>query len=230
MTTLENAPGTWLGPGDEVTYSILLQGNNSDDFASVSVFGMIPENVTLLEESITVAEGGVYTVTGDGGPGSTIEWTWTEGLAKDVSSSVSYRVRRLPPPTPAIPPSLSIDKLGPATATSGQLITYTLTVTNNLPIGFNNVVIRDRIPTGATYVSGGDGPPDNDVVTWSLPSIAPDATVQLQFAVRAARTIVNSDYSVSADNTTVFKGNRVVITRHRQHAAATGWGWCRDHQ
>ncbi len=83
---------------------------------------------------------------------------------------------------------------------------------NNLPIPHEDVRILDRVPTGATYVSGGDAPPEDDIVRWTLPVLGPDATAEVQFTVKAATTLVNSEYSVRSNLTTAFRGTRVVVT------------------
>ncbi len=57
-------------------------------------------------------------------------------------------------------PSLStfdliIHKTGPSQVFVGQPISYTLTLTNNQNITFNNLYISDTLPLGAYYLSGG---------------------------------------------------------------------------
>ncbi len=48
---------------------------------------------------------------------------------------------------------LSITKTGtPATVTRGNNVTYTINATNNGPSAVNNVVVRDTMPAGVTYV------------------------------------------------------------------------------
>ena len=49
---------------------------------------------------------------------------------------------------------LEIGKIGPATAAAGELITYTLVVTNNGPSTARGVDAKDILPAGLTFVSG----------------------------------------------------------------------------
>ncbi|OUC07147.1 hypothetical protein RY27_16660, partial [Litorilinea aerophila] len=49
---------------------------------------------------------------------------------------------------------LALNKTGPITATAGQLITYTLVLTNNGPSTSRDVDVKDFLPAGLTFVEG----------------------------------------------------------------------------
>ena len=110
------------------------------------------------------------------------------------------------------PPSLTIGKTGPIAAMVGDLITYTLTVTNDGQLPATNLAITDSIPAGANYVSGGTRV--NNVVSWTAASLAVSSSTSVQFAVTApvAGTIVNSDYHVVADTGYSAVGSMAVAT------------------
>jgi serine protease AprX len=104
--------------------------------------------------------------------------------------------------------SLAIDKAAlPELVDVGDLITYTLTVTNqNTFSATTNLVLQDALPENTAYVSSdGEFSAGTSVVTWTLPSLASGATWTAQLTVRvlpsAHGTIVNTDYSVRSAET-----------------------------
>ncbi|MCB9159695.1 MAG: DUF11 domain-containing protein [Caldilineaceae bacterium] len=208
VVQLKQNPNTWVAPGERVTYEIAYAGNRSDDLSDLTITGIVPDNVELVPGSVTAAGGSAIDISGTQ-PGSEIVWSWAD-MPANASGSVSYQVRRPIAPTPPVPLALSISKAGPETATANQEITYTLTVTNNAPVAITSVLIRDRVPTGATYLRGGsevDG-----VVRWPIAELAPFSTTSVNFVVTAQSTIINSDYDVTADNGVQVKGRRTVVT------------------
>jgi uncharacterized repeat protein (TIGR01451 family) len=112
-------------------------------------------------------------------------------------------------------PVLSITKSGPTVVGPGELITYTLTVTNSGITTATNVVITDAIPAGATYVSGGTPMPGN-VVSWTGLDLAANGGVaQVTFAVTATQGIANADYRVSSAEGVSAVGSVTVFTNWR---------------
>ncbi len=74
---------------------------------------------------------------------------------------------------------LAVDKVGPATATAGTDITYTLTVANNGPGDATNATVTDTMPTGTSFVSldSPANPPSTNsvagnVLTINFPTLA----------------------------------------------------------
>src|SRR6202011_5891026 len=53
----------------------------------------------------------------------------------------------------AAPADLAVVKTGPATATAGTVISYTINVTNNGPNPAINASLTDTLPAGTTFVS-----------------------------------------------------------------------------
>jgi uncharacterized repeat protein (TIGR01451 family) len=108
-------------------------------------------------------------------------------------------------------PILGVTKTGPAAAQAGELIHYILTVTNQGITPATNVVVTDRVPSGAVYVSGGTL--SGGVVTWTVDELAPNGgSAQLSFAVTAAGTIVNHEYGSSCAGCIPAQGKVKIVT------------------
>ena len=204
--TLQNSPAQWVAPGDEILYTIDYSNHGDQTAADVHIHGRVPSGTELIADSIpaTVETTGVAA-------GSVIDWEVGQ-LPAGAGGRLTYRVRRAAAPTPPVPLALAIDKVGPATAEAGAPIAYTLTISNLVPVAITNVVVEDELPVGATYVSGGDGPPEAGVVRWSVGTLAPESSVQLTLVVTANHTIVNHAYRVSGDNDANAAGLNMVVT------------------
>ncbi len=100
---------------------------------------------------------------------------------------------------------VSIEKDAPILVGAGELLTYTITVENQLGETLNNVVISDVVPADTTFAYALDGGIESGgVVTWSIVSLAHASNVSVQFAVTTTNVseVVNDDYVVYADNYT----------------------------
>ena len=95
--------------------------------------------------------------------------------------------------------SLEIGKHGPSTATVGEQITYTLTVTNSGKIIATGLTITDIIPNGVNYVNGGTLL--GDTVSWTIDYLAAnDAMVQVSLIVSTTTPtiVLNDNYGVGS--------------------------------
>lgn len=117
-------------------------------------------------------------------------------------------------------------KTGPATVTAGSNITYSITTTNNGPATATNVVIKDTLPTGTTFVSATNGGTQSGgVVTWpNIPSLASGVGNSVTYQVtvtaprsagsllnRASSTATTSDPN-AANNDGTAAGSQVATT------------------
>lgn len=82
-------------------------------------------------------------------------------------------------------PDISIDKRGPATASPGQVFTYTIVVKNLSSFAATNVQVTDLVPANLTLVAIPNGAViRNGVVTWSLGTMKAGASRTLTMRVR----------------------------------------------
>jgi uncharacterized repeat protein (TIGR01451 family) len=112
---------------------------------------------------------------------------------------------------------LSVTKTGPATATPGSVISYTITVTNSGPNPAINATLTDTIPAGTTFSSltpaGGwacAAPPVNGTgtVTCSIGSMPVGSSVfTLNVNAPASPASVSNTASVSSASTDPTPGN-----------------------
>ena len=206
---LENRPQQWVAPGEEIEYTITYQNNGVTSASDVKIKAVIPANAELVPNSIEARAGVTYTVTG-AEPGAVIGWT-LDSSANRENGTLVYRVRRLSS-TSGIQRALSITIQGPANATAGAPIVYQISVTNNVPISLTNLTIHNALPAGATYVSGGDAPPVNNIVKWTVANLRPDEVVTKAWTVTATRSLINSNYWATTTEGASTKGNALVFT------------------
>lgn len=109
-------------------------------------------------------------------------------------------------------PDLSISKTAPATSAANQPISYTLTIVNSGALTATNLLVRDTLPVGATYLGGGSLV--GNEVQWTIPELGGyGQTAVVSFTVSAASHIVNNQYSVAADGGFGSQSSSPVETR-----------------
>jgi uncharacterized repeat protein (TIGR01451 family) len=114
-------------------------------------------------------------------------------------------------------PILAISLAGPATATAGEPIDYTLTVTNVGATAAANVVITNTLPAGAVYVSGGASF-SNNTVSWTIAGLpAHGGAAQVGYTVTVAGTAANSRYGAMCAGCIPAVGQITVFTNARHY-------------
>ena len=76
------------------------------------------------------------------------------------------------------------------------------------------MVVRDKLPTGATYVTGGDN--QNGEVSWELPELGPHTSAEVTFIVTADRPVANVEYGASCADCFPAVGDVIVFTNARE--------------
>ncbi|MCP4539524.1 MAG: DUF11 domain-containing protein [Chloroflexi bacterium] len=133
---------------------------------------------------------------------------------------------------PAPPVQLQLDKTAtPEQVFSGNLLTYTLTFTNNSTISTTHVVITDVLPDRTTFAWASDsGAITGGVVAWNLPLVPPHETLSLTLVVTvtgvpsgsAAFPLVNAVYGVRSDQSpSPTRGWPVTVIVHSPLSAGT---------
>ncbi len=218
---LRSEPQHWIAPGEEVTYIISYANEGSAPIEDVVITNRIPDQVELVANSIQTTQGVSLTTGTQAGALITWQLGTVEGRA---AGQVSYRARRPLPAPQTVPPALEIVLQAPATADPGSQVTYTLRVSNNSPAPLTNLVITNRLPSGGTYISGGDETPVNNIVRWSVPSLAADSSQTVNLVVAAQQSLVNYDYQVTSKEGATHRGRTTVITLVNGEAPVTGDG------
>ena len=93
-----------------------------------------------------------------------------------------------PPVTTTVTPvaDIGVSKAGPANVFAGTNFNYTITVTNAGPSSASGVVVTDSLPIGVTFISAsGSGTTNAGIVSWSLGTLAVNATTNLTLIVTA---------------------------------------------
>jgi uncharacterized repeat protein (TIGR01451 family) len=224
LSILKSVTPQVAAPGQIITYTLAFSyppGSGVVTASDVVISDSIPVSVTDTSvissgvvitqtspgyvwqvQNLTPGQGGIITITGVVSPGLVTD-TLVANTATITSSTPdadlanNSDVATLTVTVPHLP-RLSISKSGPATALTGEPITYTLTITNSGTAPATNPVITDVIPAHAYYITGGTCV--GGVISWSVDSLgAFNGTTQVTFSVTATQVITNSDYRVSVD-------------------------------
>lgn len=235
--------------GNRITYRLEVVNNGASNAPAVSISDAVPVMLTNVSWTATVEGNGAITA-GASGNGNAVSVTGslaggsanaiivsisgtipadasgtivnTGSVSSATSSAVSNPVETVITPQYA----LSLDKSAPATATPGEVITYTLRVANNGPSNATGVLIRDTVPAllenvswtatgsnGAT-VAPASGTGNIVLLTAGLPAAAGNAvvvTIKGTVGKGFAGTIMNTGYATGNGNTFPSNETQTVI-------------------
>ncbi len=209
------------GPGKPLTYILTVDNHGQPAVGlPITLVDRVPLNTALrsLGPDASASPAGdwvTWTRTADLATGASTIFTYSVDVnpvpSGTVISNVDYKVSS--PQTgvvagdlytvTVINPILSISKsILPDPPGSNRPFSYTLTVLNMGSLA-TNLVVRDRLPAGVTYLSGGTF--SNGEVSWSLPQLDTGEFARVSFTAYipdiAYVHLLNSDYSVcSAEN------------------------------
>ncbi|MBN1301900.1 MAG: DUF11 domain-containing protein [Melioribacteraceae bacterium] len=111
-----------------------------------------------------------------------------------------------------------------ATPNLGDVIQYTVTLTNNGPFAASNIIISDLLPSGVAYVShsASSGSYNTGTGQWSISNLGngSSATLQINVNVTGTGTIINVAEVISADqNDTDSPHNNNILAEDDQDDA-----------
>ena len=192
-----------------VTYTIVYANGNAplSDFQLTS---QLPSALILLTATIQSNPPLLFELDATAAP-LILRWRADQPLAALAHGSVTYQGQRPLPTATPLPPGLSIQKTGPATARVGATILYTLTVTNQSTETLTTLVVFDSVPAGATYVAGGDLV-GNFAVWPPVAELAPNKSFDWVLVLTASQTITNSVYAVQSATSDLIYGREPVVT------------------
>ena len=206
MTT--NVSVTKSGPasvvvGSQMTYTIAYRNNGPAAAQNVQVTDTLPAGTTFVSASPAPTATSGQTLTWNIGrmaSGATGSISVVVAVAVDAPTSVTNRADMTTTTEDTTPsdntsttttqvtrPDVQVTKTGPAEARVGANVTYTLAYRNTGTAPATSVTVIDTLPAGMTFVSANPAPTSvtGQTVTWSLGTLAPNATGSISVVARA---------------------------------------------
>ena len=245
------APPNPVNPGQNITYSIVVQNNGPSTATGVTVSDPTPTGIAFLSvsgstctsfpcpigtlnagQSVTLTS--MYNVpsTYSGGPivnTASVSEVETDPNIADNQSTTTTNV--------GAAADVAINKNGPPSVTLGQNITYTISVSNFGPAGATGVTVSDPTPSGLTpvSVSGGGctafpctigvlaaGPPVTITAVYNVPVTYSGPSPILNTATVTSASDPNSGNDSSTASTTVSAQSDLGITKTGPPSIAVG--------
>jgi uncharacterized repeat protein (TIGR01451 family) len=227
LTIAKTDGKTTVAPGETSTYTISIQNTSSVDASGLTVTDVLPSGVTFVSASNggSALSGTVTWTNVSVSAGTTTHLTVTvtvnQGLGNGTiltnTASVSGKSAQDTTIVHVVAqPTFTITKTdGKATATPGETLTYTITVTNTSSVNASNVTVTDTLPENVSFLTASGGVRNGSVVTWT--GVALNAgqsktfTLQVQVNTGVSNgTVLTNTASVGSvsgqDQTTVQTG------------------------
>ena len=246
-------------PNSDVQFNIVISNSGPDAAQSVSFTDPLPGNMTFV--SMAQNSGPAFDCSSAPAPGSSGTVTCTLATM-NAGASASFTLTThipsgpsgveypnlvtvtstTPDPTPennqgiatvtTSSADLSIKKVGPATATAGGTISWTLTAANGGPDTASDVSFVDQLPSGTTFVSLAQNngpapincstptPGQNGQVNCGFTSLASGDSAQFTLTANVAASIPNGSM-ISNTATIALSGNADPNTANNSQTATT---------
>ncbi|MFH0951759.1 MAG: NEW3 domain-containing protein, partial [Patescibacteria group bacterium] len=227
----------FANPGDTATYTVVIRNTGDADAINVVLTDTLPAGFTFVSngtDTMTwtlgdLAAGDSTTTTYEVLVGEDVDAGFYDNLAEadadnheKISDTVTLEVRI--PIILAPEPVLVIDKtVDPSFANPGDVITYTVVVSNNGDDFAVNVVLSDTLPDDFTFVDTG-----TKTNVWTLGDIEPGKSVTVSYKVKVGDNVVAGFYDniavATADNHGPVSDTVPVEVRPVKVLADTGIG------
>ncbi|MDD4307266.1 MAG: NEW3 domain-containing protein [Thermoplasmata archaeon] len=210
LVIYKTAPAT-ANPGQNITYTLWVENVGTAWAIDVIVREYYPANVTFVSATIApyLLFDNVWFI-----PALAPGDSWSVDITVHISllatgtlvnnATVTYEneVGTILPvewdtaSTDIISPDLAIVKTAPAEANPGEIITYTVTLTNNGDAPAYNVVVEEIYPAGVTYITATIAPRPLTTNLWDIGTLNPGAswsvTITVQVNTDATGTLINT--------------------------------------
>lgn len=199
-----------------IDYGVVGYPNQDYQLTNVVITNVVPSALELVPKSLPTPSAKLVVTQTRANGATLLTWTFGEPLSDGAQGTLAYQAQRptltptLVPTAPPTPGSLQIAKVGPAVATPNDFLLYTLVVTNTSNTLATNVIITDRIPANARYITGGEL--KDGVARFVIGDLAIGGQASHTLVVAATQTITNSDYGVRSDEGVVVMGTTPVVT------------------
>ena len=206
-----------VAPGAQVVYTFTVTNNGAVKVTGIVMEDPLPAGMTFVSTDVasTFNAGTVRWMIGDLLPGATrtvhltaaVNATGTAG--KDITNTASVTSveaggKTASATVPVGTPLLAIQKIVTTpVARPGNPLAFAIEIKNAGEVSVSNIMIRDALPTGISFVSadnGGTG--QNNLVNWSVASLEPGAIVTVHLNAKVdidfSGTAVSNTASVTA--------------------------------
>jgi len=215
--------------GALITYNINLTNNGNSTAFNVTLTDILSPNVTFINSSPPANDTNFTFIIGTIGPGKTTSINITVNVTSgtqngtllinsinssffNITGTIFFSNNATANVTALIPlgqPNITIIKSGDINTSSGEIINFTINVTNHGNQSAINVTIGDILPDNTSFVNS--SPPANDTnVTFLLGEIGIDETVLINITLNTTADIV-----VDTNRTNIANGTFLNATGTR---------------
>lgn len=214
LAVTKSADKTYADVGEEITYTLDIRNTGTVDALNVTVNDMLPPETTLVANSVTVDgapyAGALPVVVASITPGQTVTVSFKVTVNSLPAVNPVFNVARVEyeffpfagyPATSfsnsnpvavfiIVRQTTNVKSVDKAFAVKGDILTYTSVITNTGSIPVTDVIFKDEIPAGTTFVNGSvyvDGvnyPAYNPQTGFFAANLTPQASVTVTFQVQ----------------------------------------------